>query len=86
MLIADVLGAIEAAQVSDNDDWVWTSPSFPRFERIFRDLQSEIREGRLQKGVPFAFERAHIPGPDGLSPGGLHRPSARCWRMPEAAP
>lgn len=51
-----------------NEDWVWTSPSYLSFERNFEDLQREIREGRLRKGVPFACEFAHIPGGQGLNP------------------
>lgn len=36
----------------------WPAPPKDRFERAFDHLQNEIRQGTLEKGVPFTFERA----------------------------
>jgi menaquinone-specific isochorismate synthase len=36
----------------------WPAPPKDRFERAFDYLQNEIRQGTLEKGVPFTFERA----------------------------
>ena len=69
--LAGLVRALATQPACANDDWVWTSPSFSPFERIFGDLQNEIHQNRLQKGVPFAFERAHIPGDQDGSPARL---------------
>lgn len=39
----------------------WPEPPKDRFERTFDYLQNEIRQGILEKGVPFTFERAQAP-------------------------
>jgi isochorismate synthase EntC len=43
---------------SSLDPLEWPAPPKDRFERAFDHLQNEIRQGVLEKGVPFTFERA----------------------------
>ncbi len=48
----------ELNPTSSVEPLTWPAPPKDRFERAFDHLQNEIRQGILEKGVPFTFERA----------------------------